>query len=285
MRSAPLVIVAVALGGCGERSAPVTGPPPAPAPPAAARPAPRVLPAASAQRAELARLRRADRPVYCGGDRRRLVALTFDDGPGPYTRLALKELRAAHAHATFFLVGRSFRAFPRRPLEEKHVGALGDHTATHAFLPALTAGAMRRQLAAGQHAAQHAAGIAVRLFRPPYGSFTPAVTAAARHLGMVEVLWSVDSGDSLSGDFHVLAARMRRAIRPGAIVLMHENRGQTIRALRSILPWLRRHRLRAVSVPELLAADPPSRAQLRAGEAGCPAVTSGPARRSSRSRR
>src|SRR5439155_559568 len=102
-----------------------------------------------------------------------------------------------------------------------------------------------------------------------------AIAAEARRLGMVEVLWSVDSGDSIGGNFHQIAARVRRGIRPGSIVLMHENRGQTIRALRSILPYLRRRRLRPVSVPELLAADPPSRARLRAGEGGCAAPRSG----------
>jgi peptidoglycan/xylan/chitin deacetylase (PgdA/CDA1 family) len=66
---------------------------------------------------------------------------------------------------------------------------------------------------------------------------------------------------------------VRRNIRAGSIVLMHENRGQTIRALRGILPSLRRRGLRSVTVPELLAADPPTTAQLAAGRQGCgPAV-------------
>ncbi len=44
--------------------------------------------------------------LYCGAGRRRVVALTFDDGPGPYTRLAIKKLHRQHLHATFFLVGK-----------------------------------------------------------------------------------------------------------------------------------------------------------------------------------
>ncbi len=56
---------------------------------------------------------------------------------------------------------------------------------------------------------------------------------------------------------------------PGAIILMHENRGQTIRALTTILPVLRRRGLRSVTLPELLASDPPSLAQLQAGSRGC----------------
>src|SRR5439155_21332733 len=115
-------------------------------------------PGIAAERRELARLLALDRPVFCGGRRGRLVALTFDDGPGPYTRLALKELRRARARATFFLVGRSIRRFPALPRREKADGALGDHTATHPDLAALSRAAMVHELAAGQAAARRAAG-------------------------------------------------------------------------------------------------------------------------------
>jgi peptidoglycan/xylan/chitin deacetylase (PgdA/CDA1 family) len=265
MRPAVAIVMAVVAAGCGAAAPLRAGhppPPPRPAARAAARPRP-------ADVAALGRLLRLDRPVYCGSARRRLVALTFDDGPGPYTHLALKELRRAGVRATFFLVGKVIRAFPSVPRREAAAGAIGDHTESHPYLPALTAGTMRHELAAGKAAAARASGQAVRLFRPPYGGTDGRITATARRLGMVEVLWSIDSGDSVSGDFHVIAARVRRAVRPGSIVLFHDNRGQTIRALRSLLPWLHRHRLRAVTVPELFAADPPTGRMLRLGEAAC----------------
>jgi len=56
---------------------------------------------------------------------------------------------------------------------------------------------------------------------------------------------------------------------PGAIILMHENHGQTVRALINIFAALQRKHLRAVSVPQLLTDDPPSATQLRAGRTGC----------------
>jgi peptidoglycan/xylan/chitin deacetylase (PgdA/CDA1 family) len=99
---------------------------------------------------------------------------------------------------------------------------------------------------------------------------------------MAEILWDVDSTDSRvspPADYREISATVRRNVRPGSIVLMHENRGQTIRALRGILPVLKRRGLRSVTVPELLAADPPTAAQLKAGRAGCgpvqPGTTSG----------
>src|SRR5436189_6271 len=85
---------------------------------AARPPAPRVRhPAAAdrakaAQRAAVARFARLGHPLYCGARRGRYIALTFDDGPGPYTPLALRKLRAAHVPATFFIVGRNIHSFP-----------------------------------------------------------------------------------------------------------------------------------------------------------------------------
>ncbi len=105
----------------------------------------------------------------------------------------------------------------------------------------------------------------VRLFRPPYGAHDAAVDAEVRSHGMLQVLWSVDTEDSRGATADDIVATVRDEVRPGAIVLLHENRGTTRHALPRILDVLRRQHLRAVTVPELLAADPPSDAQLRSG--------------------
>jgi peptidoglycan/xylan/chitin deacetylase (PgdA/CDA1 family) len=261
-------VAAVGLAGCGSAAAHH----PAPRPPAARHARPAVLATPAAQQAALARFAALGRPVYCGARHGHLVALTFDDGPGRYTRLALRRLRAEHARATFFLVGTSVERYPRLPAQERERGAIGEHTATHADLRGLPRAAMRREIAAGRDDAAGASRGPVRLFRPPFGAHTPAVDAEVRRQAMVQVLWDVDSGDSHTApplDFHGIAREVRRAIRPGSIVLLHENRGQTIRALRAILPALRRRGLRSVTVPELLAADPPTPGQLAAGPDGC----------------
>jgi peptidoglycan/xylan/chitin deacetylase (PgdA/CDA1 family) len=140
---------------------------------------------------ELARL---GLPVYCGGSRGHDVALTFDDGPGVYTHLALRILRAAHARATF-LVGRNIATWSRFLRPELLLGGLGDHTWTHPYLPRLTAAATRSQIKDTQRAIERVSGSRVRLFRPPYGVRTRASDAAVRSLGMLDVLWSVDSFD------------------------------------------------------------------------------------------
>ena len=218
----------------------------------------------------LRRLAAAGKPVYCGGRERPWVAFTFDDGPGVYTRLAVRILSAAHVPATFFIVGRNLARFPSAFRAEERIGALGDHTWTHPDLGMLARAAVMRQIASTKHALERASGRPVQLFRPPYGVRNVTVDAIARRLGLVEVLWTVDSADSLGANHARIARNVLAAMRPGAIVLMHENRGQTIRALKfSILPRLRRSHMRLVTLTRLLSGDPPSSAQLARGRRGC----------------
>jgi peptidoglycan/xylan/chitin deacetylase (PgdA/CDA1 family) len=205
-----------------------------------------------------------------------MVALTFDDGPGVYTRLAVKKLRQHHLPATFFLVGKEIRAYPGLAESEEPVAAFGDHTMTHPFLPALARSAMIWQIAAAQTLIEHTIGRPVVLFRPPYEGRSVAVDREVEAAGMLEVLWNVDSRDSLGGTNYLgIERNVLAGLRPGSIILMHENHGQTIRALPVIFAALARRRLRAVTVTELISADPPSLPQLRRGLSGCPVARAG----------
>jgi peptidoglycan/xylan/chitin deacetylase (PgdA/CDA1 family) len=207
------------------------------------------------------------------------VALTFDDGPGPYTRLVINKLRKRHLRVTFFLVGKQIGFYPGLAAAERPVGAVADHTMTHPVLPGLTPSAIFDEIANAKTLIERAAGQPVEIFRPPYGARTPAVDAAAKALGLVQVIWTIDSRDSEGADYAGIARNVIAGLHPGSIILMHENRGQTVRALASILPALKRSHLQPVTLPTLLSADPPSLRQLRAGGRGCglgaAAVTAG----------
>jgi peptidoglycan/xylan/chitin deacetylase (PgdA/CDA1 family) len=224
---------------------------------------------AKAQLAAVERLAGYGLPLFCGGRSKRMVALTFDDGPGPYTRLAIDKLRTHHLRATFFLVGKQINAYPGVAALERAVGATGDHTMTHPFLPALPRAEMVQQIAGAKALIEHVTARPVVLFRPPYEGRSPTIDREVRALGMLEVLWNVDSGDSLGANYAGIEHNVLSGLHPGSIVLMHENHGQTIRALLTIFAALARDHLRAVTIPELVEQDPPSLAQLRAGGHGC----------------
>jgi peptidoglycan/xylan/chitin deacetylase (PgdA/CDA1 family) len=218
---------------------------------------------------EIRRLIALGKPIYCGGPRGNEVALTFDDGPGVYTRLALRKLRQAAMHATFFLVGRNLSLVPGAPREERALGMVGDHTFTHPVLPALTPEEAEHEIVSAQAAIARASGGPVFLFRPPYEAMDAADTSIVHAHHLLEILWDVDSQDSLEGDYAEIASKVIAGLKPGSIILMHENHGQTIRALPYIFAAIRRRHLRTVSVPSLLTEDPPSEAQLAAGWSGC----------------
>jgi peptidoglycan/xylan/chitin deacetylase (PgdA/CDA1 family) len=219
---------------------------------------------------ELARLAALGRPVYCGSTRRREFALTFDDGPGRDTPLALRILTRARVPATFFDVGKVIIRWPAQLPRELRAGALGEHTWTHRYLPSLRPAEIEQELMRTKKLIESITHRPVRLFRPPYGALSQTVQAEVRELRMVDVLWSVDSRDWAGAKWNQIAAKVLREIRPGSIVLMHENRGQTLRALKYvILPRLDQRGLRPVSVPQLLANNPPSPSLLRSGLPAC----------------
>jgi peptidoglycan-N-acetylglucosamine deacetylase len=208
-------------------------------------------------------------PVYCAGTRGNAVAFTFDDGPGPYTHLALRKLAQAHERATFFVVGRSIDAFPGYLPSELKLAALGDHSYTHPVLSSLAPSVVSSELSRTIRRIEFDGGPRPLLFRPPYGARNTMVDGIAKHLGLLQIVWNVDSADSLGANYAGIIRNVEAGLHPGSIILMHENRGQTIRALTTLLPELHRRHLRSVTLPELLASDPPSRAQLERGAGGC----------------
>jgi peptidoglycan/xylan/chitin deacetylase (PgdA/CDA1 family) len=214
------------------------------------------------------------KPIYCAGRRGDELALTFDDGPGTYTRLAIAKLRKNRVKATFFIVGRNIPLLPRAIREERALGAVGDHTFTHPLLTSIPPLLAESEIVRTQRAVARASGRRVVLFRPPYGAHDATVDSIARKHNLLEILWTVDSRDSLGANYAQIERNVIGGMRPGAIILMHENHGQTIRAMPSIFAALKRKHLHTVSVPKLLTDDPPSEAQVRAGGSGCGAHAS-----------
>jgi len=203
--------------------------------------------------------------IVAGGGERREVALTFDDGPGPYTDQVLDVLRREHAPATFFIVGAMLRYF-RPQLDREITGGfvVGDHTMTH---PSLRGRSRDVQLAeiGGDAGLMHDDGaVTPRLFRPPYGLFDRRTLSVLRRRRMLAVLWTVDSRDFTRPGVPAIVHNVLANVKPGAIVMLHDaggERSETIAALPEIIRRLRKRGYRLVSVPQMLVDDPPSERQ------------------------
>ncbi len=203
--------------------------------------------------------------VRLAGAQHREVALTFDDGPGPYTPAVLRQLERLHVPATFFEVGMMERYFHAATAAIVARGfPVGDHTELHAPMSALTRRQQRAELLQDARALRDYGAPFPRLFRPPYGFWSATTLSLLRKYRMLMVLWSVDTGDYLRPGVGVIVHRVLAGARPGAIILLHDaggNRAQTVAALPRIVRGLRARGYRLVTVPRLLLDNPAPRDQ------------------------
>lgn len=220
------------------------------------------FPPAWQQHRAVARALALGAPVSCGGGHGDAVALTFDDGPGPYTSAVLDVLRAYGAHATFFVVGNRLEYWPEAAREETQMGAVGNHTWSHPALTKLPHLLVWLELMRTQYAVDAEVGWKPRLFRTPYALHSRATDEVARRLGLVQVYWDVDARDDVHGARVAdIVRNVRRGLRPGAIIVMHDIHPWTLEALPRVLQLIQARGLRSVSIPELLALDPPAPGQ------------------------
>jgi peptidoglycan-N-acetylglucosamine deacetylase len=203
--------------------------------------------------------------VTSGGSKGHELALTFDDGPGPYTQQLVGVLNKYHVHATFFAIGEEERYFSAgTALELRSGDVVGDHTETHPMLASLSARNQREELVEQIARIELLDGPRPRLFRPPYGSFNAITFHLLHALHLLMILWSTDTDDYTLPGVQAIVQSALAGAHPGAIILMHDaggDRSETIAALPAIIRGLRKRGLEPVTIPRLLLDDPPPRGQ------------------------
>ncbi len=201
--------------------------------------------------------RAADRPVDCATDK--CVALTFDDGPGPYTDRLLDVLKDADAKATFFLIGNKVAADPAGAKRIAEAGMeIGNHTWEHPNMTTIPAQYVPGQLSRAQDAITAATGVTPNLWRPPGGLTDPAVDAVAASDGLAGILWDVIPFDWIN-DADTAATRymLMTQIKPGSVVLFHDTYSSTVDLVEQFLPVLKANGYHLVTVGELLGPRAP----------------------------
>jgi peptidoglycan/xylan/chitin deacetylase (PgdA/CDA1 family) len=164
--------------------------------------------------------------VSSGGAHGNEVALTFDDGPGPYTQQLVGVLNRLHVHATFCAIGEEERYFSAGTLLELHSGdVVGDHTETHPPMASLSAHDQYEELFEQIARIELLGGPRPRLFRPPYGSFNATTFRELRKLHLLMVLWSTDTSDYTLPGVRAIVQSALAGAHPGAIILMHDAGG------------------------------------------------------------
>ncbi|HJQ05227.1 MAG TPA: polysaccharide deacetylase family protein [Nocardioides sp.] len=186
---------------------------------------------------------------------RGLVALTFDDGPAPGTTEHLvRLLQHLGVRATFFMVGQRVAAARRTVRTVADAGfAIGNHTWAHHDLSLQSAADARVALLRTQRALRRAGVSTGRLMRPPYGALDDTARHVIRGLGLVPVLWTVDSRDWQSGSSATIAHRILAALRPGPdnVVLQHDGVDRSPISVRAVSVVVRTARRRGYCFVEL----------------------------------
>ena len=168
---------------------------------------------------------------------RKIIALTFDDGPsGKQTAQILDILKANNTEAAFFCIGSNITGnedILKRIPEEGHI--IGNHSFSHHhFFDLFSSRKMVDELQKMSQACYAVTGLSPRFFRPPYGVTNPNLKKAILQAGFVSVGWSIRSYDTVIKNEDRLSRKLLSALRPGAILLLHD----TSQTTRTILPGL-----------------------------------------------
>jgi peptidoglycan/xylan/chitin deacetylase (PgdA/CDA1 family) len=187
------------------------------------------------------------------------IALTFDDGPGPYTDRLLQILKDNDAKATFFLIGNKVAANPAGAKRIADAGMeIGNHTWEHPNMATIPPEDIAAQFSKANDAITAATGRTPTLYRPAGGLSDEVVRQTAARFGLAEILWDVIPFD-WANDSNTAATRsmLMTYIKPGSVVLFHDTYSSTVDLVYQFIPVLKANGYHLVTVSELLGSRAP----------------------------
>lgn len=195
--------------------------------------------------------------VDTGG--RKLVALTFDDGPDPrYTPQILKILDRYQVKATFFVVGENAKAYPDIVRKASLAGhEIDNHTYSHPELNRNTLSEVVAEIVGAQEVITGLTDQEPRYFRPPKKLYNHEVIKSAHANSLQVVLWSICVENKKCPTPEKMADRVLQLMRPGTIILAHDGRlprEKTVQALPKIIEGYQNQDYTFVTLSALIAA-------------------------------
>ncbi|MEH1768617.1 polysaccharide deacetylase family protein [Nostoc sp.] len=188
----------------------------------------------------------------------KVIALTFDDGPGPKnTTQILEILKKNDIKATFFMIGEMVKYFPqiaKQVAADGHV--IGNHT-WHHWYRRMDVATAASEIDRTAEIIYKTTGEKTTLFRPPGGFLNNGLAEYAKNEKYAVMMWSEESGDAerRSPQVPMLIKNVLKYAKPGAIVLMHDgggNRSKSVKALPEMIAGLKSQGYRFVTIPQLL---------------------------------
>lgn len=195
-----------------------------------------------------------DYPDYTG---KKLVALTFDDGPGKYTERLLNEMKKRGVKATFFVQGQYIDRYPKlikRMEAEGH--CVGNHSYSHPDLSKKSLSGVRTEMEKTANKVYKLIGHKPEVMRCPYGNNSKNLKAYAKEAGIPIAFWSVDTRDWESKNVNKImeVSFGKNGIKDGSIVLLHDVHKTSVDASIKMMDRLIEEGYTMVTVPELIMA-------------------------------
>jgi peptidoglycan-N-acetylglucosamine deacetylase len=189
---------------------------------------------------------------------KKLVALTFDDGPSPITKEILQVLEKANIHATFFVIGENIDKYPEVLLETYQKGhEIGNHTNTHPYTFLMNKQDLAKDILIAEEKISQITGIKPRLIRAPYALYPDNLLSNVELFNLLLISWDVDPEDWKQVNKEVITHRVVANVNPGSIILLHDgppelDRSKTLGALPEIIDTLKEDGYWFVTMSELL---------------------------------
>ena len=179
----------------------------------------------------------------------KMIALTFDDGPGKYTQAIVNCLKKYNAHATFFVVGQNVNSYKSALKSAYDAGCeIGNHSYSHPKLTSLSSSGVSSQIKNTDSKVKNITGEKTSIMRPPYGAYDSTVKSI---VGKPLILWSIDTLDWKTRSTSSTVSCVMSKKYDGAIVLMHDIHQPTKNAALQIIPKLIDQGYQLVTVSEL----------------------------------
>ncbi|NHI79936.1 polysaccharide deacetylase family protein [Lactococcus petauri] len=183
--------------------------------------------------------------------KKKLVALTFDDGPAPETTLRLLSiLKKENVPATFFVLGNRVQFYPeivRKAYQEGH--QIGSHTYNHLNLPELPIEEAQKEVNMTRDIIKQTIGKDPEGTRPPYGATTPQITTIVNN---PVIQWSVDSLDWQSKNADSIEQTVLSEVYDGSIILMHDIYDSSVDGAQKVIIDLKKQGYTFVTVNQLI---------------------------------
>ncbi len=179
----------------------------------------------------------------------KVVAFTFDDGPGKFTLNIVDALIENDAKATFFELGNRMKYSQDITKELVSKGMeVGSHTYSHKNLNNLSRKDILSEINSTNIIYNEITGLNIRFIRPPYGNLNEEVK---KDITTPIILWSLDTKDWLYKDDEKIYSYIINNIKDGDIVLMHDIHETTLEAVKRVLPVLSKMGYKVTTVGEL----------------------------------